>query len=252
MNQLRSNALWLLSRGLYSSLAERINTGPGDDGSTRALIVVNPTSTLISGGALFPVDMPWPAAQPFPPIVIRDLRSGRRILHEISGTHWCDLPEADPMRKQGRERLRFLLTLQVVDIPILGYATFIASFAGDSPDLPVLDIGPIRQDLAVVETLRHDGELQPSSSLAIADDRSLNVRIEQVAPDESNMIFVAVTNNSRTASINNRLLFNAPVKQVSRVGHTLAPLAPIEASSTQHLPRIGAGETIRLAVSIAE
>ncbi|HEY3331549.1 MAG TPA: hypothetical protein VGK19_16080 [Capsulimonadaceae bacterium] len=251
METITQNALVQFAQSRFCDLAERIETGLPDDGATRALVVFNPTSANITGGALFPVDMPWDPALPFPPIVIRDTRRNIPILHELAGVQWSDLPTDDPMRLKGRHRLRFMMTLHVADIPGHGYVTFVASFTDDDGTAPILDLTRPKPELIVVETLLHAGDLPSSGCLVTTDSKSLVVKVEPASPLAVDSLKLTVTNNARTAALNSRLLFNAPVKKVVREQANSSPLPPIEKAAIQLLPRIAPGASERLIAIIA-
>ena len=250
MTKSHVSPLTLYDRAEYQALAERVATGPDDGGVTRALVVINPTSATLSGQALFPVDMPWSRDRAFPPISVYHAQTKHPVLFELLGIHWATYAEADPRGREGMQRFRFMMTLNVEAIPPHGYSTYIASFTEDDNTFPSpIPVGPFRPELVVVETLSHPGELRPSGALISSTTKGLVVQwIASQNPNEDSLHLV-VTNNARSAVIG-VLNFASAISSASRIDHGGAPtpLAPPEAGVRLELPRIGTTESIHISV----
>jgi hypothetical protein len=160
----------LFDEAQYEQIALNIDTGTDDAETSRALIVFNPTSLAVSGIAVFHVDMPWPAGRVLPSIGVTHL--DQTVQSSLSIPTFLPAriaaavgPPAVGTKELGR--LIFDLRFEVHDVPANGWDTYIAKYGPDSPadkDSIPHPVQPISA-LAVVETTRHHGVLDPRWTL---------------------------------------------------------------------------------------
>jgi len=145
---MHSDPAQLFAEHRWDEIASRIDTGTTNPDSSRALIVFNTTSEPLSGIAVFHVDMPWRDGRELQGIQVSHLLSQRVCISSIS----------EPIFSGGR--IMFDLCFEVVDIPALGWDTYIAEYVETATN-KLSTLHPNTVDLVVHETPRHTGSLSP-------------------------------------------------------------------------------------------
>ena len=143
------------SRHDYVTIAAAIETGSGDPGTSRALVVFNVSPDSISGTVSYHVDMPWRPDRPFPTLRITRLTTGATASHRVG-----DLCIEPPTGDGDYGRLTFELYFECAEIAADGWDTYCAEYRQESrsaePELrPQVDPSRYR----ILETLPHAGPL---------------------------------------------------------------------------------------------